>query len=309
MTTGTPLDVVETGAQLIGLGIGRGQRLGFGHARRHVRWHGFVHALRIRKPEPLHQRDELVAAARVAESGIAAALLRDGRHGAPLVVVRRVQARGGGKDQDPLPDGAIERVRIALLEVGAPAAPDQQRVAGERDALLVTDVGDTARGMTGRLQHLERVAAEADDVAGGDAPIRGEHARAGAHDDLAAESLAQQPGTGHVIRVDVGLERGDQAQFELGDQLRVATDLLAHGVDQHRLARGLVGEQIGVGGGLGIEELAEQHERFTPLPRALRSAAPGRLSRPRDARRVGAALRVCRACRLSTAARSEPFGG
>ncbi len=66
-----------------------------------------------------------------------------------------------------------------------------------------------------------------------------------------------------MIGVDVGVERVHELQVELADQGDVALHLLEHGIDEDRLARLLVGEQVRVGRGLGIEELSEQHGFFS----------------------------------------------
>ena len=54
---------------------------------------------------------------------------------------------------------------------------------------------------------------------------------------LAAELLLQEPGAGHVVGMDMGLERPLQPEPQLVDQGGVAPHLLEHRIDQHRLAR------------------------------------------------------------------------
>jgi hypothetical protein len=58
-------------------------------------------------------------------------------------------------------------------------------------------------------------------------------------------------------RHPVGLERRDQAQAEFVQQGRVASHMLEHRIDQQRLAGRRIAEQIGVGGRLGVEQLAK----------------------------------------------------
>jgi hypothetical protein len=80
-----------------------------------------------------------------------------------------------------------------------------------------------------------------------------------AHPGPAAGTLPQPPGPGDVIGVDVGLERVPEGQTELGEQLEVAIDLVADRIDQGRLERLPIGDQVGVGAGLRVEELSEDH--------------------------------------------------
>ena len=51
------------------------------------------------------------------------------------------------------------------------------------------------------------------------------------------------------------------------DQLQIAVDLLQHRIDDQRLAAGAAGQQIGVGAGNAVEQLAEDHGSLVPLSR------------------------------------------
>lgn len=55
----------------------------------------------------------------------------------------------------------------------------------------------------------------------------------------------------------VGFQRGQQRQAQFAQQRLIAPHLLEHRVDQQRLATGAVGQQVGVGRGDGVEQLAE----------------------------------------------------
>src|SRR5471032_779372 len=68
----------------------------------------------------------------------------------------------------------------------------------------------------------------------------------------------QAPGRRHVVRVDVGIQRGQQMQAQFLQQRQVARRLLVDRVDQQRLAA--VTQQIGVGGGCWIEKLTKNHD-------------------------------------------------
>ena len=48
-------------------------------------------------------------------------------------------------------------------------------------------------------------------------------------------------------------------QIELAQQLAIAVDLFQHGIEDQRLAAGAAGQQIAVGAGNAVEELAKDH--------------------------------------------------
>ena len=60
-----------------------------------------------------------------------------------------------------------------------------------------------------------------------------------------------------MIGVQVGVDRLDELQLEFPDELEIAIDLLQHGIDDQRLASPPAREQIGIGSGYGIEQLAK----------------------------------------------------
>ncbi len=62
-----------------------------------------------------------------------------------------------------------------------------------------------------------------------------------------------------MIGVKMGVDRLDQPEVELVDQLDVAVDLLQHRIDDQRLAAAPAGEQVGVGAGDAVEQLAKDH--------------------------------------------------
>jgi hypothetical protein len=178
--------------------------------------------------------------------------------------VARVEARVAGEAQDLLVDRGVERPRISLLEVGAAAPADEEGVAGERHPRLRADVRDAAVGVARGAARLERKAPEGDRVAVPHEPVRGAHAGPLPQDETAAESRPERAARGHVVGVDVGLERLRELELQLLEELDVPLELLPHGVDQQRLARHLVRQEVGVGGRRGVEELAEDHGARLP---------------------------------------------
>ncbi len=72
-------------------------------------------------------------------------------------------------------------------------------------------------------------------------------------------TVAQRPKAGDVVGVQVRVHRFNQPQIQLFHELQIAIDLLQHGIDDQCLAARPAGEQIGVGAGCLIKELAEYH--------------------------------------------------
>ena len=65
-----------------------------------------------------------------------------------------------------------------------------------------------------------------------------------------------------MIGVQVRVDRLDQPEVEFPHELQVAVDLLQHRIDDQRLAAMAAGQQIGIGAGRAVEELAEDHARL-----------------------------------------------
>ena len=83
------------------------------------------------------------------------------------------------------------------------------------------------------------------------------------------------PKPGDVIGMQMGIDRLDQLEVELADELQIAIHPLQHRIDDQRLATVAAGEQIGVGAGRGVEQLAEDHGRFLlPLGPILGQSSP-----------------------------------
>ena len=147
---------------------------------------------------------------------------------------------------------------VTLLEVAAPAAANQEGVAGEGGGLVVQDVGDTPIGMPRGAAHLQVAAAKGHVV-----PVlegQGDVLGAGGLGEAngAAGGLLHQPAAGDVIRVGVGIEAGDQLDSQLANEGEISVVLFKHRIDDHALAGGDIGQQIGVGPRCRVEELAMQ---------------------------------------------------
>ncbi|MGH7046544.1 MAG: hypothetical protein ACREE2_09195 [Stellaceae bacterium] len=112
------------------------------------------------------------------------------------------------------------------------------------------------------------------------------------HDEGHKEPVASMPGACRLplmalanaaeLGLDMSLRRIDEAQPQFGDQRRVAPHVFAHRVDADRLAPLPVGEQIGVGRGRRIEQLAKDRHRRAPAQP--RQPAPDRSEKRASAR-------------------------
>jgi hypothetical protein len=147
--------------------------------------------------------------------------------------------------------------RIAVLEVGAAGPADQQRIAGEHAVAHEEAVGIV--GMTGRVQHVEAQSFDLHPVAFGHAHRHDVDARPLAHDGDAAGAVAQRAQARDVVGMQVRVDRLDQPEVELPDQLKVAVDLLEHRIDDQRLAAAPARQQIAVGRRHAVEQLAKDH--------------------------------------------------
>ncbi len=83
-----------------------------------------------------------------------------------------------------------------------------------------------------------------------------------AHHRDAVGAVAQRTEPGHVIGVQMGIHGFDQFEVEFLHELQVAFDALQHRIDDQCLAAVPAGQEIGVGPGRGVEELAEDHARL-----------------------------------------------
>ena len=179
------------------------------------------------------------------EARIEGALLANGAHRVALIVVRRIDQRLVGQLQKASEQRLVLRARIAVLEIRASGAADQQRIAGEHAVGQKIAVGIV--GVARRIGDVEGQAFDADAVAVGDADRHDVGLGLLAHDGDAFRALAERLEPGDVVGVQMRVDGLDQAQVELAQELDVAVDALEHGIDDQRLAAMPAREQIGVG--------------------------------------------------------------
>ena len=94
-------------------------------------------------------------------------------------------------------------------------------------------------------------------------------------------TVAQLAKPGDMVGMQVSVDGLDQFEIKLAQQLAVAVDLLQHGIENQRFAAGAAGQDVAVGSGYAIEQLAKDHEwqarelipdTITPTRRALAPA-------------------------------------
>ncbi len=240
-----------------------------GPAAAQVGRHCLVDLLGVRQVEVLHVAGIVGLADLAAQSRIEFLLLADAGDGEAAIVVRRIEQAGLGQREDAAAHRAVERAGVALLEIGAARATDHYTVAGEGHALVVEHVGHAAAGMARRRPDLERALAEGHAIAVLQHEVGTRRTAGVGQRDPAAQPILHQPRAGDMIGVDMGLERPQELQPQLGHKRRIAPDLLEDGIDHHRLACRRAAQQVGVGRRYGIEELTKhQHDYLLTAERS-----------------------------------------
>ena len=218
-----------------------------------------VHHLGIGKIEVGHEVNVFVDRFDL-QSGIEAALLPDGADGVAFVVVGREDLGFLGKLQQFVEQAVVLGAGVTVLEIGPPGAADQQRVPGE-DAVGHQETIAVV-GMAGGVEHIEAEPLDGQLVAFGDAHRNDVDIALLTHDGDAAGAVAQGAKAGDVVGVEVGVDGFDKLEIEFAHELQVTVDLFQHGVDDQGLPAAAAGDQVGVGAGDLVEELAENHRRL-----------------------------------------------
>ena len=118
---------------------------------RQVRGDRDIHHLRVGEVQAVHQVHVLVDRLDL-EARVAHLLLADGADGVALVVVRREDQGLVGEAKQAVEEGVVLVHGVAVLEVGAPRPPDEQRVSGE-DAIAEQEAVGVV-GVPGGVEHL-----------------------------------------------------------------------------------------------------------------------------------------------------------
>ena len=226
--------------------------------------HGHIHHFRVRQVQPGHQFDVFGPRADL-ESRIVGAFLGNGRHHVALIVVRRIDKRAVGKLQHAVEQRIILLAGIAILEIGSPGAPDQQRVAGKDPVIHAETIA--VIGMAGGMHRREVQPLDGHPFAVGDAHRHHVDRRLLAHHRDTVGAVAKRPHGGDVIGMNMRINDFHQLQVQLFQKLDIPVGFLEYRIDQKRLSTRPAGKQIGVGRGHGIEHLAENHDGILPFPR------------------------------------------
>ena len=116
--------------------------------------------------------------------------------------------------------------------------------------------------MAGRVEHVEPHAFDLDAIAFGNPHRHDIGLGLLAHHRDAMGAVAQRAEPGNVVGMQMRVDRLDQLEIELAHELQVTVDLLQHWIDDQRLAAMAAGEEISIGAGCAVEELAENHVLF-----------------------------------------------
>src|SRR5215472_13329714 len=80
-----------------------------------------------------------------------------------------------------------------------------------------------------------------------------------AHHRDAMGAVAQRAKSGNVIGMQMGVDRLDQFEIELANELEIALEFFQDWIDDQCLAAGPAGEKIGISPGYAVKELAKNH--------------------------------------------------
>ena len=214
-----------------------------------------MYALRRREIEVVHDRDELrFAPAR--DARVEHFLLAYAADAPTLVVVGRVDQRLVRQREQLFGDAVVHLHRAALLEVGAAAGIDHQRVAGEQP--VAPQVAQAAQRVPRRCDDVYRLAAERQRIAIIQQPVITRCAAVLGDHRGGAGMLPKCLRTGDVVGMHMGIQYHAQRQLQRLEQREVTIDVLQYRIDDDRTAL-FAGEQIGEGGRFRVEHLAEDH--------------------------------------------------
>ena len=73
-----------------------------------------------------------------------------------------------------------------------------------------------------------------------------------------ASGCVHQPAAGHMVGVGVGVDRGNQLDTQLANQGEITVVLLEDRINEQAFAATHIGEQVGEGAGIGVEELPKE---------------------------------------------------
>ncbi len=146
---------------------------------------------------------------------------------------------------------------ITLLKVRATCAPYEDRVTRKCVFVIRRDIRHAAIGVPRGRTHFELQTPCFERATVFDENVRADRPGVCAHHCLASESLPQEARCGDVIGVCMRIHRVDELEPKLIEELDVAFDLIDHWIDQYGLARVLVRDEVGVGPGFVIKELAK----------------------------------------------------
>ncbi len=223
-----------------------------------IRRYRDIHLLRVGQIEVVHDVDVFLGGTDL-QARVVGPFLADRADRVALVVVGRVDQRILGQLEQLVEDRVVGGVGVAVLEIGPAGSADQQSIAGENTVGQPEAVGIVR--MAGGLDDVQADALDLDLVALADPHRHHVDLAALAHNGDAAGQVTQGCEAGHVVGMGMGVDRLDQLQVKVLEQLDISFDLLEYGIDDQGLAADAAGEEIGVGGRNGFEQLAENHGR------------------------------------------------
>jgi len=171
--------------------------------------------------------------------------------------MRGEHKRGIRQFQQPVEDRFVLLARIAILEIRAACASDQQSVAGEH--AIGHDKAVRVVGVSRSVDCIEREALDREFFSVGQPHRDNVCLGLFTHHRDAMRVVTQRPQSGDVVGMEMGVDGFHKFQVELSDELKVAVDPFQHRIDDECLAARTACEQVGIGTGNLIEKLTKDH--------------------------------------------------
>jgi hypothetical protein len=128
----------------------------------HVGRNRHIHHLRVGQFQIVHQVDIFVDRFDL-EARVEQLLFANRRNGVALIVMCRIDQRLVRQLEQLVEDGIVLRARVAILEIGAAGAADQQSIA--REDTVIQQIGVRIVSMAGCVEHIEAQTLDVDAVA------------------------------------------------------------------------------------------------------------------------------------------------
>ena len=205
--------------------------------------HRHIHHFGIWQIQIRHQFDICLTGTGL-KARVESLLFANRRHHVSLIVMRRINKCAVRQFEKVAEERIILVTGIAVLEISAAGAPDQQRITGEH-AIIHPEAIAVIR-VAGGIHRVEAQPLDRDRVAVGDAYRYNVNRRLLTHDGDAVGAVTKRSHGGDMIGMNMRIDHLHQLQVEFLQKLQVAVRLLEHRIDKQCLTSGPARQKIGV---------------------------------------------------------------